>query len=928
MRESDQPGATRRFAIAALAGVLTLSVVSVVTASARPTGVTASHQTRRASTELFDSRAAGAPVSPGRAVLRARASLARSLGSQGVVSADPQTGTLRMVGRLDGFLTGASDRPASQVAMDYVRSHLRAFGLNRADLRTFRLRQDYVDIVGTHHLSWTQVAGGVTVFRNGLKANVTSDGRLINLTGSPVHALRAASSLPQVGSIEAIGSARRSAGAQELAAQREDTAKLVLFPTQRGARIAWRTTTWVDPSFLALSVVDAQTGKVLWRTSLTDADAVGSGQAVGMYPSGDVPNGGGDLLPVTFPVFDGTALSGNNAHVFADVNDDDEPAPKDEIKAVTGTDWSGYVPQYDTTTASQNCSTHFFCTWDKTVARDWKRNRNWFGVQLYYFINAFHDHLLAAPIGFTEAAGNFQVTNPTGQGLGGDAVEGHLIDGANTAGGFPDGGHVNNANFSTLPDGQPGIMQMYLQRAAPWGPGIPSGDSGNEAETVYHEFVHGLSSRLVTTPDGVQALNAPQSGAMGEGWSDWYAVDFTDNNGWFTDTPANGDAIAFRYSGGDEVSFRTAAVDCPVGVTGVENCPKSGDGGPGGYTYADFGTIAGQPQVHSDGEIWVQTLWQMRELFGSPVTESLVTRGMELSPPEPSFLDMRNAIMQADQVVFAGAHQNALWTLFAERGMGYFAASADGNDVNPVADFETPPDCAVDPCGTISGTITDSVTAEPLADVTVGIGGHVSDLGGDLGAETAADGTFSIANVPFHTWGKFVVDKAGYEPATIANLVVNGDETVDRKLTRDWAALEGGATLGHFTPPDFSDFGCGPSAAFDNALGTGWGSEAPGPRSVVVKLPQAVDVTSFGFDPGNTCGDGPDAATKTFTIYTRKAGGTWVLAFSGGKLKSGRLNTLIPSAGASDVRFVKLVLLMNRGNPEWMDMSELSVRGR
>ncbi len=924
MMGSVQPGARRRFAVAVLAAVLTLSVVTVVTASARPASVSATHT--RASSELYDSRAVGAPVSPGRAVLRARAALAGSLGSQGVVIADEQTGTLRMVGRLDGFLSGASVRPATQVAMDYVRSHLRAFGLNRADLRTFQLRQDYVDIIGTHHISWTQRAGGVTAFRNGLKANVTSDGRLINLTGSPVHRLRVSSSLPHLGSIEAIGAARRSAGALELTAQREDTAKLVLFPTQREARIAWQTTTWVDPNFLALSVVDAQTGRILWRTSLTDADVVGTGQAVGMYPSGDLPNGGGDLRAVTFPVADGTALSGNNAHVFADVNDDDKAVPQDEIKAVTGTDWS-YMPEYDTTTTSQNCSTHFFCTWDKTVAKDWKRNRNWFGVQLYYFLNTFHDDLLAAPIGFTEAAGNFQVANSTGQGLGGDQVDGHLLDGANTANGFPDGGHVNNANMTTPPDGEPGVMQMYLQRAAVWGPHIPSGDSGNEAETVYHEFAHGLSNRLVTAPDGSPAVNAQQSGSMGEGWSDWYAIDFTDDNGWFTDTPADGDAIAFRYSGGDEVSFRSAAVDCPVGVTGVENCPTSGDGGPGGYTYADFGKIAGGPEVHADGEIWVQTLWEMREMLGSAVTESIVTRGMELSPPEPSFLDMRNAIMQADQVVFAGANQAALWTLFAERGMGYFAASGDGNDVRPVADFETPPNCASDPCGTISGTITDSVTGAPLEGVTVGVGGHVSVLGGDLGTTTDAAGTFSIANVPFHTYDKFVVDQIGYEPATISNLVVDGDETVQRKITRDWAAIEGGATVVKASPPDYSDFGCGPQGAFDLALGTGWGSDAPGPRSVVVKLPQAVDVTSFGFDPGNTCGDGPDAATRTFSIYTKKAGGRWVLAFSGGKRKIGRLNKLVPSRGASDVRFVKLVLLTNRGNPAYMDASELTIRG-
>jgi len=34
-----------------------------------------------------------------------------------------------------------------------------------------------------------------------------------------------------------------------------------------------------------------------------------------------------------------------------------------------------------------------------------------------------HDHLLAAPIGFTEAAGNFQVANGSGQGLGGDFLD-------------------------------------------------------------------------------------------------------------------------------------------------------------------------------------------------------------------------------------------------------------------------------------------------------------------------------------------------------------------------------------------------------------------------------------------------------------------------------------------------------------------------
>ena len=115
------------------------------------------------------------------------------------------------------------------------------------------------------------------------------------------------------------------------------------------------------------------------------------------------------------------------------------------------------------------------------------------------------------------------------------------------------------------------------------------------------------------------------------------------------------------------------------------------------------------------------------------------------------------------------------------------------------------------------------------------------------------------------------------------------------------------------SPPDYSDYGCGPSGAFDLSLGTGWNSEAPGPRSIVVRLPRAVDISSFGFDPGNTCGDGPGAATRTFTIYTKTGGGGWVLAYSGGKLKTGRLNTLIPSTGKSNVRFVKFMMLRTTG---------------
>ena len=51
-------------------------------------------------------------------------------------------------------------------------------------------------------------------------------------------------------------------------------------------------------------------------------------------------------------------------------------------------------------------------------------------------------------------------------------------------------------------------------------------NGGDDASILYHEYTHGLSNRLIIDADGAGALNSPQAGAMGEGWSDWYAKDF------------------------------------------------------------------------------------------------------------------------------------------------------------------------------------------------------------------------------------------------------------------------------------------------------------------------------------------------------------------------------------------------------------------
>ncbi len=906
--------------MAVLTAGMTLTAVLAITWPAR-SSERAQPQRARANRIAvnFDVRADAGVAAPDARTASARLALARRLGTQGVIQSDPLTGTLRMVGRLDGYMTARSTRPARSVAMRFVRANLAAFGLRAADLKTFRLRQDYVDITGVHHISWTQAKRGVPVFHNGLRASVTGDGRLLNVTGSPLHGIRVASIVPSLGSADAIRAARVDGGAEVAVGQASDSASLVLFPTGRGTRLAWKTFTWPHTQQLNLSVVDARTGSVLYRQSLS-SDATGTATAWEFYPSDLVPAGGNTANPVTFPVNDGTRLFNDFAHVWADVRDNNKVDPNEVISAVSGTDWSAPA-LLDTTTASQGCTTSRPCTWDRNDPFSWQANMTQNAAQVMYYLTKFHDHLASAPYGFTVAAGNFE---------GSDRVLGQAMDGANSGNGLPDQNHFNNANMGTPPDGQSPTMQMYLFHSEPGFP-LPSVNGGDDAEVVYHEYTHGLSNRLVLYPDGTSGLSNQQGNSMGEGWSDWYAEDFLNNLGFKPDTAAVGDVIMGQITFNE--LLRSQAMDCPVGASFP--CGGTPDAGSGGYTYGDFGDIAGFPEVHADGEIWAETLWQIRGSLGSATTAALVTRGMELSPPAPSFLDMRNAIIQADLANFAGANAAALWSIFAERGMGFFAASTS-DDLTPIQDFSTPVDCATGDCATVSGTIKDKVTGKPVAGIRVSVPGLDSGFASDIADTTDGSGRFSIADVPFHTYREFVIGGGGYEALIVKNLTVDGDTTLNKKVIRDWASLEGGAKVGAFTPPDYGPFGCGPEQLFDLNLGTGWGSDAvgstegsnnDGPRKVVVKLPKAVDITSFAVASTGACGDGPEAGVKRFRVET-KAGGGWVTAFEGNAPNNGKLKTYVPTKGKANVRFVRFTMLSNHGDPLFMDVMEFSVRGR
>ncbi|MEZ6089916.1 MAG: M36 family metallopeptidase [Pirellulaceae bacterium] len=63
-------------------------------------------------------------------------------------------------------------------------------------------------------------------------------------------------------------------------------------------------------------------------------------------------------------------------------------------------------------------------------------------------------------------------------------------------------------------------------------------DSAFDNGIIVHEYGHGVSQRLTAGPQNVSALGGIQSGGMGEGWSDWWALMFTQNADQRRDDPA------------------------------------------------------------------------------------------------------------------------------------------------------------------------------------------------------------------------------------------------------------------------------------------------------------------------------------------------------------------------------------------------------
>jgi hypothetical protein len=182
-------------------------------------------------------------------------------------------------------------------------------------------------------------------------------------------------------------------------------------------------------------------------------------------------------------------------------------------------------------------------------------------------------------------------------------------------------------------------------------------DSSEDAEVILHEYGHAVQD------DQVPGWGmCHEGGSMGEGFGDyWPLVRFTGPPG------------SFQYGElADWFGLNSSSPSTPgTGLRTADNSkiyPRDIEG-----------------EVHVDGEIWSGALFDIYEQLGRTITDSLVLQSHFLVSPGADFMDGGNAIILADDLLYASAHVSLLESILNARGVYYPEDSFEPNDSRAAA---------------------------------------------------------------------------------------------------------------------------------------------------------------------------------------------------------------------------------------------------
>lgn len=667
---------------------------------------------------------------------------------------DSVTGTPRSVYSLQGFLTPENKQTGDpvEVVRGFLRTNQDFFGITAADLDTLapsrRSRVEGSPVLRrltqpVHFVALDQRWKGRHVYPASLVGAVTSKGQLVSLAGEIVPDLASTINTeePRLTAREALARASESVGVPFVPSrhpriqspkgpeQRQTFAAggafgadvpvrlLYLAVSRESARLAWEATLGkADDLYLYQVLVDAETGEILFRVSLTDFDtprwrvfaqalatpatdprdhirlrdspapfSPGPPTPTGLQGTPVAPeivttNG----LPAASPqgwIPDGTTTTtGNNVIAWVNLTSDGMATPDEQPDATL-------VPIDGVPTRT------FDFPSDLAAAPTTAANRDAAVTHFFFVANWFHDR--AFQLGFDEAAGNFQEVNFTGAGVAGDPQKALIVE-------------IADSNGSASTPAADGTCCPTLALRFFGGP-TPDRNTALDQDVLVHELTHGMTSRLIAGPN-VDGIDNYPGIAIAEGYSDWYALALLST---IEDTPASVRAFAawvtrslfegeelfpgtpFTFSYQDNYTYgirrfpyTTDQTRSPLTFIDVNPSTYDAGGVPRSpfWDAYDAHLIEHSPlhhavpsdEPHHIGEIWALALWEVRARLiadlgfaeGSELALQLVTDSLSLQPQDPTFLEARDALLLADLARTGGANLCRIWEALAIRGFG------------------------------------------------------------------------------------------------------------------------------------------------------------------------------------------------------------------------------------------------------------------
>ncbi len=284
-------------------------------------------------------------------------------------------------------------------------------------------------------------------------------------------------------------------------------------------------------------------------------------------------------------------------------------------------------------------------------------------VNAFYLANLMHDLFYDA--GFTESAGNAQVSNFGRGGVGGDPL---LI-------------HINTFTFISTPgDGESPVIHL----GASFG-----GSTAFDLSVFAHEWAHYLFRRLVN-PN--LDITDNQARALNEGWADVVGVLMAMKTSDFANAQSPGFKSSYAAGGYFRQDLMQPGFLNPF-FYGIRRYPYGPSNPltfehlahkaplPEGFDFSNYigrGTV--NSQIHTAGEIWANAVLAcFKDVIANSAGQSftdvrqtlanITVAGMANSPENPTFLEARDALLSALRANFS-QHYAQCKVRFAQSGMG------------------------------------------------------------------------------------------------------------------------------------------------------------------------------------------------------------------------------------------------------------------